>query len=265
VAGPEETTSAPQPETVVLRAAGHDVPTLLYRPPGRATSGVVLGAEAQGVNAFIRDVAQRLCRRGHLVAVPDYYHGEGPEDPEVLVDLAHLAEIQAVIDQLDFRQGAEDQLAAVELLCDEVPRVAVWGYCTGGTLSMLAACLDRRVDAAVLFYPSQPRFHDLGAARPQDPVDLIWQLRRPVLLIVGDEDAVWPPELRQEVAERFARWSIPFELAVYPGAGHAFAGHFEDWHRPHAAAASWERAVAFLDEVLGLEPAHEGPRIGREG
>ncbi len=249
--GPQATGPAlARPETVVLRAGDFDVPTVLYRPAGGVSAGVVLGPEAQGVNRFIHDVARRLCGLGYLVAVPDYYHGAGPEDPEVLVDFAHLPELQAIIEGLDFRQGAEDLLAAVEHLHRQVPRVAVWGYCTGGTLAMLAACLDRRVDASVLFYPSQPRFHDLAPGRPQHPIDLIWQLRRPVLLIVGDEDAVWPPELRREVSERFARWSIPFELEVYPGAGHTFAGHFEDWHRPEAAAASWTRAVGFLDQAF---------------
>jgi carboxymethylenebutenolidase len=251
VSGAEQTTvGSARPETVVLRAGDCDVPTVIYRPAGAASAGVVLGAEAQGVNRFIHDVARRLCELGYVVAIPDYYHGEGPEDPEVLVDLAHLAELQTIIEGLDFRQGTEDLLAAVAHLRVEVPRVAVWGYCTGGTLAMLAACLDRDVDAAVLFYPSQPRFHDLAPPRPQHAVDLIWQLRRPVLLLVGDEDAVWPPELRQEVSDRFDRWSIPFELEVYPGAGHTFAGHFEDWHRPEAAAASWSRAVAFLGRTL---------------
>lgn len=240
--------------TCTLRAGGMEVPTLVYRPEAGepAPAGIALVTEAQGVNAFIRGVAARLAAEGFVVAVPDYYHGEGPADPEVLVDLAHLAELQAHIERLDFRQGSEDVLAAVDHLSEVegVARVGVWGYCTGGTLAMLAACLDRRVAASVLYYPSQPTFHELSDRRPQHPLDLLWALRRPALLVIGADDPVWPPALREEVAARAARWGLPLEIEQYPGAGHAFASHFEDWHRPEATVASWDRSLAFVRRHL---------------
>jgi dienelactone hydrolase len=80
---------------------------------------------------------------------------------------------------------------------------------------------------------------------------MIWQIRCPVLLMVGEEDQVWPPDLVAEVGRRFGAWSIPLETEIYPGAGHTFAGHFEDWHRPEAAAAAMGRALAFLGQRIG--------------
>lgn len=248
--------SAHREERVVVRAAGVAVETLLRRPPGAPVGGVVVAPEAQGVNTFIREVARRLAEEGFLVAVPDYYHGQGPDDPDQLVHMSDLPVIQGVIEGLDFRQGSEDMLAAVEYLqrVEGIEKVAVWGYCTGATLALMAACQGRNVDAAVLYYPSQPTFHELSATRPQHPIDLLWQLRKPVLLIVGDEDAVWPPELCRTVVERCDRWAVPLELRIYEGAGHTFAGHFEDWHRPQAAAESWVEAVDFLNRCLRPGP-----------
>lgn len=242
--------------STVLRAGAAEVPTLLVRPAAAIRGGVVVAPEAQGVNTFIRQVGSRLAAEGFLVAIPDYYHGRGPADPDSLVDMSHLPAIQRQIDALDFRQGSEDMLAAVDHLqrVEGVAKVAVWGYCTGGTLAMMAACQGRNVDAAVLFYPSQPYFHELSPAHPQHPVDLLWQLRKPVMLIVGDEDPVWPPELLRSVVERCDQWAIPLELRVYEGAGHTFAGHFEDWHRPRAAAESWVEAVDFLNRCLAPAP-----------
>jgi carboxymethylenebutenolidase len=240
--------------TLTLRAGRMAVPTLVYRPesgePARA--GIAVVTEAQGVNAFIRGVAAELAAEGFVVAVPDYYHGEGPADPEQLVDLAHLAELQEHIERLDFRQGVEDVLVAVDHLFEGegVLRAGVWGYCTGGTLAMLGACLDRRVAASVLYYPSQPTFAALSDRHPQHPLDLLWALRRPALLVIGEDDPVWPPALRQEVAARAARWSLPLEVDLEPGAGHAFASHFEDWHRPEATAASWDRSLALVRRHL---------------
>ncbi|MDQ1360399.1 MAG: carboxymethylenebutenolidase [Acidimicrobiaceae bacterium] len=240
-------------ESVALVVEGEEVDTIVCRPGGGTPrAGIVLATEAQGVNAFIRGVGARLAEQGYVVAIPDYYHGRGSEDPDALVDLAHLADIEGLIGGLDFRRGAEDVLAAAAHLRrhEGMGSVAVWGYCTGGTLAMLAACMGRDVDAAVLFYPSQPTFHELSALRPAHPIDLIWQLRCPVLLLVGADDPVWPQDMVAEVARRFDRWSIPLESEVYEGAGHVFAGHFEDWHRPRAEAESWVRALDFLGRRL---------------
>jgi carboxymethylenebutenolidase len=231
-------------EEVTLTVDGEPVPTVVCRPDGTTRGGVVVATEAQGVNNFIRGVGVELAAQGYVAVIPDYYHGRGPADPEVLVDLAHMDEILAAINSLDFRRGAEDMAAGVDYLRDGgVEAVAVWGYCTGGTLAWLAAALERHVDAAVLFYPSQPTFHELNALQPQHPIDMVWQLRCPVLLLVGDEDAVWPSTLVEDMVQRCATWNVPLETAVYAGAGHTFAGHFEDWHRPVAAAAATARAL----------------------
>jgi carboxymethylenebutenolidase len=238
---------------IELTVDGEAVETVVCRPHGVGPHhGVVIATEAQGVNNFIKGIGVELAENGYVALIPDYYHGSGPADPEVLIDLAHLGPLQEAISSLDFRRGAEDVLAGVDYLRgkEHLASVAVWGYCTGGTLAWLAAALGRDVGAAVLFYPSQPTFHELSATQPQHPVDMIWQIRCPVLLIVGDEDQVWPAELREEVSERVARWSIPLETEVYPGASHTFAGHFEDWHRPEAAADAMRRALAFLAQRL---------------
>ncbi len=239
-------------EVIELDVDGDRVETFVCRPAAETRRAVVVATEAQGVNNFIRGVGVELAEHGYLAVVPDYYHGAGPADPEVLVDLAHMGPLQEAIDSLDFRRGAEDVLAGVEHVrrAEHISSVAVWGYCTGGTLAWLAAELGRDVDAAVLFYPSQPTFHELSPTQPQHPIDMIWQIRCPTLLIVGDEDQVWPEDLVAEVTRRFNTWSIPFDKEVYHGAGHTFAGQFEDWHRPQAAAHAMERALAFLAEQL---------------
>jgi carboxymethylenebutenolidase len=242
-------------ETVRLSLDGDAVETVVCRPAeGSPRAGVVVATEAQGVNNFIKEIGVTLAEAGYLAVIPDYYHGAGPADPEALIDLAHMGELLDAINSLDFRRGAEDMLAGVTYAreVEGLDAVAVWGYCTGGTLAWLAAELGRDVDAAVLSYPSQPTFHQLSATQPQHPIDMIWQMRCPTLLLVGDEDQVWPPELVDQVTRRFATWSIPLEVAVYPGAGHTFAGYFEDWHRPEAAADSLQRALGFLTTHLGL-------------
>jgi carboxymethylenebutenolidase len=50
----------------------------------------------------------------------------------------------------------------------------------------------RDLAAAVLYFPSQPVFAELGPARPVHPVDLLWQLTCPALFLYGDQDKLMP-------------------------------------------------------------------------
>jgi carboxymethylenebutenolidase len=127
-------------------------------------------------------------------------------------------------------------------------RVAVWGYCTGGTLAMMAASLDRRLAAAVLFFPSQPSFPELNAKRPVQPIDLLWNAACPLVIIYGDQD-----DLRHEFVDhrsQFKQWGLNYEVKIYPNAGHAFSAPVPPLRNDEADAASWPDALAFAARYL---------------
>jgi carboxymethylenebutenolidase len=217
-------------------------------PGGRAPHpGVVIGAEAYGINPFIQGVRQRLVGLGYAAAVPDYYHGEGPRDVAAYDDFAEVVEH---IGRLDFTRGARDLAQAVDALRAtpgvDPRRVCLWGYCTGGTLAWLAACLRGDVAAAVLFFPSQPVFHELGPRTPVHPMDLLWQLTCPVLFLYGDRDPVMAPERLDDLHARIDRWGINAEVRRYVGAGHSFSAPWGPLRHEEADRTAWDDAVAFL-------------------
>ncbi len=217
-------------------------------PPGRGPHpAVVLGAEAYGINDFIRGVQGRLVQLGYATVVPDYYHGRGPSNPEAYDDFTEVIEH---IGRLDFTRGARDLGETVDVLRGRPDivsgQVSVWGYCTGGTLAWLAACTCSDLAAAVLFFPSQPLFSDLGPNTPVHPMDLIWQLNCPTLFIYGDQDMVMPPELLEDLRARIDRWGVDAEVRRYPGAGHAFSAPWGPMRHAGADQAAWQDAVTFL-------------------
>jgi carboxymethylenebutenolidase len=213
---------------------------------------IVFGAEAMGPNRFGRQVAADMAALGYVTITPDYYRGEGPSQPDNYED---FTEVMAAIDGLDFRRATFDVLAGVDWLRGQPQvdplRVAAWGYCTGATLALLAASLDRGLAAAILFFPSQPRFEALTAKRPSHALDHIWSIACPVLLISGDQDPILSPAILAEFRERFERWGIRHDIRVYPGAGHAFSAEAPNMHHAEAAAASWTAATDFLARALG--------------
>jgi carboxymethylenebutenolidase len=99
--------------------------------------------------------------------------------------------------------------------------------------------------ATVLFFPSQPTFPELNAKRPLQPIDLLWNVSAPVLLIYGDQDAMLVAA-RPEIERRLLHWGVEHEFRVYPGAGHAFSAPVPPLRHEEADVASWADALAFL-------------------
>jgi carboxymethylenebutenolidase len=240
-------------EELPIPAGAVSIPAVSFRPRAEGRHpAVVVGAEATGVNTFIREVGSKLAHEGYAVIIPDYYRGVGPEDPD---DYGDLDSIMRHMLPLDFRQAAWDQLYGLDYLRAQSyvdgSRVATWGYCTGATLALLAIELDRTIAASVLFYPSQPTFDDsMYTNHPSDPLDLLWNIRGHALIFYGDQDEACPPELQKELKQRLERWNVDHELVIYPGAGHVFAGDFMGSYRPEADKDSWTRAIAMLARRL---------------
>jgi dienelactone hydrolase len=138
-------------EVVRLRGRdGIELDALRFRPSGDGPfPAVAVGAEATGINQFIRRVGATLALAGDVVIVPDYFRGQGPPGPEDYEDFDTLV---GYIDALDFQRATSDLLAAVDharkLPYVDADDVAVWGYCTGATLALFAAELDRGLSAA---------------------------------------------------------------------------------------------------------------------
>lgn len=241
--------------TRTIQIEGYDgakVSAFVAEPEGRGPfPAIVFGQEAMGFNQFGWDVATRMAARGFVTITPDYFRGAGPSKPD---DYSDFTEVMAAIGALDFRQGAYDVMAGADWLRAQPQvdpeRVAVWGYCTGGTLAMMAAALDRRLAGAVLFFPSQPRFEELNDKRPAHPVELIWNIACPVLMIYGDQDPVAPPELQAQMRREFERWGIEADFRVYPGAGHAFSAPAPHMHNAAASEGAWAAATEFVDARL---------------
>ena len=246
-----------RPSRLTLDVGGGTTSILVYEPIGAGPRpAVVIGAEGGGINRFIRGVAASLAHAGYVALVPDYYRGVTMPDPD---DYSDIDGMMSMIDALDFRRAAHDFVATIDRarsLPGADGTVAVWGYCTGGTVAMFGACLDRKLGAAVLFYPSQPRFETLTVTRPAHPVDLVWNIACPVMIAYGDSDPVMPADDLADLEQRLAQWNVTHDIKVYPGAGHAFSSPGFAMYDAAASKAAWQDGLAFLAEHLVAAPWH---------
>ena len=239
------------PREVVLEHGGARVPALVLVPDGSGPhAAVVIAPEAYGLNTYMREVAARLQAAGYVIVLPDYYRGKGLSKPD---DYDDFTEVMAAIGGLDFTEATKDILAGIDharSMAEVDPeRVVVWGYCTGGTLALLATALDGRLAGGVWFFPSQPTFGTLDDSHPVHPLDLVWAVRSPVILLYGDQDAMLAGTNADEIERRLTRAGVDHTIRVYAGAGHAFTSPGATLHHEAADRASWADAIGFLRSV----------------
>lgn len=217
-------------------ADGHCFKAYLAEPDGAPLGGIVVGMEMYGVNAYIEGVCDRYAEAGYLAIAPELF---ARFEPDLTLSYDETGSIRGkdLSARIDHAHTIMDSEAAADRLRSMAAgiRVAVSGYCFGGTVTWLAACRGT-FDAAIAYYGSNMCDYPDETARC------------PVICHVGDADTAVPPA---DVA-RFSARQPDVLWYIYPGVPHGF----DNETRParYVAAASKlarERTFAFLAETIG--------------
>jgi dienelactone hydrolase len=118
----------------------------------------------------------------------------------------------------------------------------------GGTFALdLASTED---DLTSVAYYGFPVPQATLASPPPRPLDLVDDLRGPVLAFWGDQDQAVGIEHAHDYAQRAATANPAFEHEILPGLGHGFLGAavLDDLADP--GGATWARTLAFLQTNL---------------
>jgi len=233
-------------------AEGTQVMAYLARPAAAgAHPAIVLIHEAGGLNAHIRDVADRFAQVGYVTLAPDLYTREGgpPEgDMSVIMERLFSLPDARVLGDLE---GAADHLRARE---DVTGKVGCVGFCVGGRMTLLFACASDRLDAAVDCWGGfidKATFDERTTPnRPVPPLEMTADLHCPLYAAVGAEDQNPSPEMGEQLRERAAAAGREVIVEVYEGAGHAFFADYRPTYRPEPAHKLWREIVPFLARHL---------------
>lgn len=205
--------------------------------PNPACPGIVVVQEIFGVNAALRTLADDMAAQGFSVLVPDLFWriepgldlGYGEDDRKKAFALA---------ERFDSSKGVEDigvTADALRKLDDCNGKVAVVGFCLGGTLAYLAAA-RHQIDAGVIYYGTAVHKH----------LDEAGELGCPTLYHFGANDPFVTAEdvagIRAGLAGR-----DDAQVHVYPEAGHAFCNvDRQGMYHQQAAELAHGRTLAFL-------------------
>lgn len=188
-----------------------------------------------GPNAEMR--AQMLARLGYVAFVADVYGADVRPTHEKAAELAgrYYRDLPLLRGRV---QAAYETLA--ELPQVDESRIAVIGYCFGGSAALEFARTGADIRGAVSFH---------GRLIAHDPSDAD-AIRAKLLILTGGVDPVVPDsDVHAFQDELRAAPSVDWQVVTYSGAPHAFTV-LGDNYRPAADARSWRAQLDFFDEIF---------------
>ena len=219
--------------TIALKA-GDGVAIGAYRadPAGTPRGGIVVLQEIFGVNPHIRSVADRFADQGYLAVAPALFDRVRP-GVELAYDQDGMTTGLAIMKQVNQDDALKDVAAAVAEAAT-AGKVAVVGFCWGGTLAYAAAGRLDGLAAAVGYYGG-------GIASMLDLMP-----KAPLMLHFGEKDDHIP--MASVEAIRAALPGTP--VYDYP-AGHGFNCDARGSYDKASADLAMSRTLAFLKENVG--------------
>jgi carboxymethylenebutenolidase len=221
-------------ESIRLKSQAGEIGAYLAAPKGTPRGGVVVIQEIFGVNHHIRAVADSFANQGYLALAPQYFDHLKPG-----IELGYtpdtIAEGRGYVMSPGFTDKAvQDTDAAIaELKKRGCRKVAVTGYCWGGTICWLAAT-RLKPDAVSGYYGGG--IHGAKSEKPGVPTQLHF----------GDKDMHIPMAHVNELRKLHPG----VEIFDYP-ADHGF--HCDERGSWDAAASkkAMERTLAHFKKHVG--------------
>jgi len=204
-------------------------------------AGIVILPDVRGLHPFFEELALRFAENGVDAVAIDYFgrtaglgrRGEGFEH------MPHVQQTTWAGISADIRAAAQNLRMEDE---QRVQALFVVGFCFGGRNAFLSSILGLDLAGAIGFYGVP-----VGAGRSDipAPVDVVGQMRNPILGLFGGADPGIPAESVAAFEDALTKAGIEHRLVSYDGAPHSFfdrkADEFAD-----ASAKAWEETLTFV-------------------
>ena len=214
---------------------GPDIAAFVARPAGEGPfPAVIMIHEFWGLRGDITGKAETLAREGYVVVAPDTFRGRSTSwVPTAIYQTVRTpqeqisADVDAVYAWLTEQNGVNPA------------RVAIIGFCYGGGVALEYSLHNPAIAATGDFYGD--RITDIARLR---------SLPGPLLGVFGAEDAMISVESVQAFEAALEEASVPHEVTIYPGVGHAFVSAADPIRMGGAQGRAWRQLLKFLSANL---------------
>jgi carboxymethylenebutenolidase len=228
-----ETSDGSIPAYRAMPAAGGPFPTVL------------VVHEIFGLHEHIQDVCRRFAKAGFYAIAPDLYARQG--NPVPMTDIKQI--IGTIVSKVPDAEIMSDLDATAAFAKAsgkaDMSRLAVTGFCWGGRIVWLYAAHNPDLKAAVAWYGVDRL---MTPQTPKNPIDVIADLKCPVLALHGGADAAIP---EATIQKRQAACDADHKICafkIYPGVPHGFNADYRPSYRAEAAKDGWARMLAWFKQ-----------------
>jgi carboxymethylenebutenolidase len=199
--------------------------------PVHGGPGILVLPAWWGLNAFFRQVCDRLAEQGYTAIAPDYYGGR----VGVSIDETKLLQ-QAVESDFDAMRAsikaAKDHVASLR----PGEQIGLVGFSMGTDWAIMTAAGESDVAATVLFYGGWTTDFSHMTSK--------------VLGHYAESDEWVPFDQILGMEESMKRAGVDVTVHRYPKTAHWFMELDRPEYVPAAASLAWERTLLFLDQNL---------------
>jgi carboxymethylenebutenolidase len=233
---------------VKIATAGGDMPAYQARPgKGSAFPVVLVVEEIFGVHENIRDVCRRFAKKGYLAIAPELFARQG--DPTKITDPQRImTEIVAKTPDREVMADLDATAAWAAKNGGDSAKLGITGFCWGGRIVWLYAAHSAQLKAGVAWYGRLDGAKN--ELQPTYPLDVVRELKAPVLGLYGGKDDGIPLDLVEKMRAALKAAGTDAasrsEIVVYPDAPHGFHADYRPSYREADARDGWGRLLAWL-------------------
>jgi carboxymethylenebutenolidase len=205
---------------------------------------ILVVQEIFGVHEHIKDLCRRLAKLGYLAVATELYARQG--DVSNIKDFREI--ISKVVSKVPDSQVMSDLDATVawakESSKADTARLGITGFCWGGRIVWLYSAHNPNVKAGVAWYGrlvGQP-----DELHPKNPIDLVGDLKAPVLGLYGGADQGIPVASVEQMRAALEKAGKTAEIIVYPDTPHAFMADYRPSYRKDPAQDGWKRLLEWF-------------------
>jgi len=224
------------------------MPAYRAAPEGKKNLPTILVVqEIFGVHEHIKDICRRFAHLGYLAIAPELYARQG--------DASKYSDIQQLISEVVAKVPDEQVMSDLDATAQwassnggDPAKLAVTGFCWGGRIVWLYSAHNPAIKAGIAWYgglirPSTP-------LTPKHPIDLVDDLKGPVLGLYGAADNGIPVDTVEKVqaalkASKNASANHS-EIVLYPDTPHGFHADYRPSYTEKSAKDGWMRLQAWL-------------------
>ncbi len=229
---------------IKIKTKDGDIPGYMAMPKdGKNLPVVLVVQEIFGVHEHIKDICRRFGKKGYLAIAPDLYVRQGDvsnlkEFPEILKVVSKVPDEQVMSDLDSTVAWAKASGKA------DTAKLAITGFCWGGRIVWLYSAHNPGLKAGVAWYgrllgPTDP-------LHPKNPIDLVKDLKAPVLGLYGGADNGIPNDTVEKMKAALKEAGKPGDIVLYPETPHGFHADYRPTYRKDKAEDGWKRLLEWF-------------------